>query len=304
MILTARRLRAALSLTLAALAGTAAAQPAPGSAPGHAKDSEALRHVAPDAPAFAACYLRAYPEQLCGATATDLVWCDGTRMPWRRRAATGALDEATMGEADLADQVSEGYPVHPHWRGPATSDPGRYRYDPFFLKMYGDSARAVGARTRKVRWAVGKGPPGTLKVTTVNGVADRLERVVAAVSRLPAADRQAVATTAGAFVWRTIKGTDRLSLHSFAIAVDVGVPQSDYWRWVKPGPDGQRAWRNRIPASVAAAFEAEGFIWGAKWLHFDTMHFEYRPELLDPACADAASRGGAREALDGPGPGR
>jgi hypothetical protein len=23
-----------------------------------------------------------------------------------------------------------------------------------------------------------------------------------------------------------------------------------------------------------------GFIWGGKWLFFDTMHFEYRPEIL------------------------
>jgi peptidoglycan L-alanyl-D-glutamate endopeptidase CwlK len=27
-------------------------------------------------------------------------------------------------------------------------------------------------------------------------------------------------------------------------------------------------------------FENHGFIWGGKWYHFDTMHFEYRPELL------------------------
>jgi hypothetical protein len=27
-------------------------------------------------------------------------------------------------------------------------------------------------------------------------------------------------------------------------------------------------------------FEKHGFIWGGKWYHYDTMHFEYRPELL------------------------
>ena len=35
------------------------------------------------------------------------------------------------------------------------------------------------------------------------------------------------------------------------------------------------------------AFEAEGFIWGGRWYHFDTMHFEYRPELLDGSCYSA-----------------
>ncbi len=43
-------------------------------------------------------------------------------------------------------------------------------------------------------------------------------------------------------------------------------------------------WKNRVPQAVVDAFEAEGFIWGGRWKHYDTMHFEYRPELLSPAC--------------------
>jgi hypothetical protein len=31
---------------------------------------------------------------------------------------------------------------------------------------------------------------------------------------------------------------------------------------------------------IVDIFERHGFIWGGKWYHFDTMHFEYRPELL------------------------
>ncbi|HNY22827.1 MAG TPA: M15 family metallopeptidase, partial [Treponemataceae bacterium] len=34
------------------------------------------------------------------------------------------------------------------------------------------------------------------------------------------------------------------------------------------------------PAAVVEAFEREGFVWGGKWLLWDNMHFEYRPELL------------------------
>ena len=25
-----------------------------------------------------------------------------------------------------------------------------------------------------------------------------------------------------------------------------------------------------------------GAIWGGRWFHYDTMHFEYRPELIEP----------------------
>ncbi|MDD9945395.1 MAG: M15 family metallopeptidase [Myxococcales bacterium] len=43
-----------------------------------------------------------------------------------------------------------------------------------------------------------------------------------------------------------------------------------------------------MPADVVQAFERHGFIWGGRWYHYDTMHFEYRPELL--ARADVVER--------------
>jgi hypothetical protein len=86
----------------------------------------------------------------------------------------------------------------------------------------------------------------------------------------------------GTFVWRKILGTNRRSPHSWGIAVDIGVPRSDYWEWAKPREPIR--WRNRIPQAIVDAFEAEGFIWAGRWFHYDTMHFEYRPELLDPSC--------------------
>lgn len=85
----------------------------------------------------------------------------------------------------------------------------------------------------------------------------------------------------GGFAERTIAGTDRLSAHAFGIAIDLDKSMSDYWRWQKKGP---HRWRNRIPQAIVDAFEAEGFIWGGRWYHYDTMHFEYRPELLDATC--------------------
>ena len=37
---------------------------------------------------------------------------------------------------------------------------------------------------------------------------------------------------------------------------------------------------NQIPWPIILAFEKYGFIWGGKWHHYDTEHFEYRPELF------------------------
>ena len=87
--------------------------------------------------------------------------------------------------------------------------------------------------------------------------------------------------TAGTFFWRTVKGSPRLSAHSFAIAVDLNVKKGIYWQWVKAGSEAMvERVRTAYPQAVVEAFEAEGFIWGGKWAAFDLMHFEYRPELL------------------------
>lgn len=89
--------------------------------------------------------------------------------------------------------------------------------------------------------------------------------------------------------WRSIAGTASRSYHSYGLALDL-LPrsfgrQAVYWRWTEDA--GVTEWwavpieRRWIPPQqVIDAFEAEGFIWGGKWLYFDSMHFEYRPEVF------------------------
>ena len=86
--------------------------------------------------------------------------------------------------------------------------------------------------------------------------------------------------SAGTYNCRVVAGTDRVSAHGLGIAIDIAVAHADYWRWARPGADGRYAYRNRIPWEIVEAFERHGFIWGGKWHHFDTMHFEYRPEII------------------------
>lgn len=91
------------------------------------------------------------------------------------------------------------------------------------------------------------------------------------------------------FIDKGIAGSSSRSYHAWGMAVDL-VPASYggkqvYWRWGRAlGRDG---WRNippegrwSPPQAVIEAFERAGFVWGGKWLHFDTIHFEYRPEIL------------------------
>jgi hypothetical protein len=64
-------------------------------------------------------------------------------------------------------------------------------------------------------------------------------------------------------------------MHAWGAAIDINPAYSDYWLWRRDAP-----YVDRIPTEIVAVFERHGFIWGGRWAHYDTMHFEYRPELL------------------------
>ena len=239
----------------------------------------------------AECLVRAYPEHVCGAHGNLILMCNGRVLPWR----TGyqARDyEDFLDHADLSAQMSERYPLGRVYNNPPArdEDPGRARYEPLFRMMYGEDAEAVRETLVGVPWMVERGGR-VVQVTRVNGVDKRLAAVARELSALGPEFDPYFVKDAGTFVWRAIKGTSgRLSMHSFAISIDVGVPMSDYWRWNKPLADGTIPYKNRMPMEIVDVFEKHGFIWGGKWYHFDTMHFEYRPELI--ACGERrASKG-------------
>jgi peptidoglycan LD-endopeptidase CwlK len=185
--------------------------------------------------------------------------------------------EERLDQADLIDQLSIPYPAGCPAKTPTVNeDPGRLRFDPFFSAMYGGSAKAVAKNLTTVKW-FGQ----NVQVTKVNGVDNALQAVATDLASLIKAKpdlRKYVAPSAGTYNFRTIAGTKRLSMHAYGVAIDLNTAYSDYWRWDGVGTPPK--YRNRIPCEIGQVFEQHGFIWGAKWYHYDTMHFEYRPELL------------------------
>lgn len=230
----------------------------------------------------------AYPDHLAGYDGNDLIWKDGTRMPISDGRSNKTFDQL-LDAPDIKDQFAFAYPLGPEVKPPAVNeDPGRIRFEKFFVKMYGDCKKGVVTRRMQpVAWMPGRGG-GRLGVTTVNGINDKLADVVKELETLPAAMTKYLVPSAGTYNCRTIANTKRLSVHAFAAAVDINDKQADYWENLK-GSDGKFAWRNRVPGVIAEIFERRGFIWGAKWYHVDSMHFEYRPELI--ALAKQGSRG-------------
>ena len=211
--------------------------------------------------------VRAYPDALSGFDGANLVWRDGTRMPVGGGGPDSILDQ-------LALPYPAGAPLLP-----PQDDPGRTRNQAFFDKMYGDCrAGEVAPKLVRITW-LPKTWGRTVSITSVNGIDRRLEAVSRELDELPPQDRRFLAPIGGTYNCRLVAGTGQTSMHSWGAAIDINTSAADYWRWSRSGEDGP-VWRNRIPPEIIAIFERHGFIWGGRWSHFDTMHFEYRPELL------------------------
>lgn len=222
--------------------------------------------------------VKAYPQALASHDGKVLTWKDGTTMPVGDPAARKSFDDL-LRNASLLDQLSLPY-VRGASAPPALNDdPGRFRNEAFFRKMYGDCSKGDVARNLvSIVW-LPKSWGKTVSVTRVNGVADRLKEVSAEIDGLDPAIRGAAYPIAGVLSCRPVADTGRMSMHGYAAAIDLNLGFSDYWLWNTKSKT--IPYKNRMPREIVEIFERHGFIWGGRWYHYDTMHFEYRPELLD-----------------------
>jgi len=223
----------------------------------------------------------AYPTFLDRIDGNFLVWKDG-----KTRTAIddgkGAKDhEARLATSDIKDMFTQRYVAGKPDAPPALNvDPGRARNAALFDTMYGDCMKGgVAGNLVEVVWLPKKWGQ-TLKVTRINGVAEKLKMVSAELDELPTDKDVFLKPPAGTYNCRPIAGTNRVSAHGHGIAVDIAIGRAHYWRWDGGKPGAVKSYRNSIPFEIVEIFERHGFIWGGKWYHYDTMHFEYRPELL------------------------
>jgi hypothetical protein len=222
----------------------------------------------------------AYPTFLDRIDGNVLVWKDGTRMTIDD--GQGAKDHETLlATADIKDMLLLPYPLGRASKPPGRNDdPGRARNSAFFEKMYGDcQAGNVAKNLVDVIWLPKKWGK-KIRATRINGVASKLAAVSAELDALPSKFDEFLFPPAGTYVCRPIAGTKRVSAHGYGIAVDIATKSTHYWRWSRAKAGDAIPYRNSIPFEVVEIFERHGFIWGGKWYHYDTMHFEYRPELI------------------------
>ena len=220
----------------------------------------------------------AYPDALAGHDDKTLRWRDGTAMSIGA-GSDGKTFAERLRHASIADQLRIRYPRGPLDKPPAVdADPGRFRNAAFFAKMYGDCKKGeVSQHLISIAW-LSKTWGKPIRVTSVNHVDAQLRAVSAEIDALPDKIKRAAYPIAATYNCRVVADTGQPSPHGYGIAIDLNTALSDYWYW-RPHSD-RIAYRNRMPQEIVAIFEKHGFIWGGKWYHFDTMHFEYRPELL------------------------
>ncbi len=197
------------------------------------------------------------------------------------------------GEADSESEAApdlEAIYETPYVKGPivpvdtsdagAIHEAGRVRVEQLFMTTYGASLSEVQTHLGRVRFFGLRWPFHERAVPAMSRVVSRLE---AAAKEDPKV-LPFLHDIGGTWTWRHIARSRALSTHAWGIAIDLNADRAHYWRWQRRGEPLR--WQNKVPQAVVDAFEAEGFIWGGRWVHFDTMHFEYRPELLSPTCRE------------------
>lgn len=223
--------------------------------------------------------LKAYPDFLKEYKCNNIIWNDGTKMNYNDFIENKNFNEL-INNPDMEDQMKIDYPYDDYLDSVKikNNDPGRIRFESFFLKMYGEDQKHVEKTLIKINW-MPKSTNKEISITRINNVHIKLQRISEELDNLPEDLKKYVNNPSGSYFWKYINGTKRLSAHSFGIAIDINTEYSNYWLY-----DLQSSkkinYKNSIPIEIVKIFEKYGFIWGGKWYHYDTMHFEYRPELL------------------------
>mgnify|MGYP000082369622 CR=1 FL=1 len=225
--------------------------------------------------------LAAYPQLIKTVRDNQVIFQDGSSLPWDDGKLNKSFEQL-VNEPDIEAQFHFRYPTNelPN-KIPKNEDPGRIRNEDFFKKMYGTSAENVRNHLVDVLWCP-KTIGQTIRVTQVNRVDSIIRLISAELDEMPEF-KKFVSNIGGTFNWRLISGTSRLSMHSFGMTIDINTSCSHYWQWdcSCKAEDVNLGYKNQIPEAIVRVFEKHRFIWGGRWYHYDTMHFEYRPELFD-----------------------
>lgn len=226
------------------------------------------------------CLMMAYPEYVISVECGDneevyLVMKSGKKILYDDKKAKNF--EQKLANPDLQDMMEQVYPLSYNTNlMDKNFDPGRARHYALLKEVYGGSQKQLESNLTRVNLGY--------KHFQFNGNNKASESLKNAMKELiPLAQKRqdigaCMFPCSGTFNYRLIAGTNRLSPHSFGIAIDLARDKRDYWKWATPEEGKKRL--NSYPRELVEIFEKNNFVWGGKWEHFDILHFEYRPEII------------------------
>ena len=229
--------------------------------------------------------VQAYGSLLDSVTSTDedvVFWVGGRSVYFQ--------DGHLLGEEQLGHVGDFGSLFHPYSFEPLSEPPaltgGQANSTAFVELLFGTTESQIRRHCTSVTFLDHQMFLNSISVEPLRAVERDIRRAASVDSSVAAWIRDLEITYS--FITRDVAGSDGRSLHGWGLAMDL-VPISYggkhvYWRWSRVF--NRQSWQdipvNRRwspPQAVIESFERHGFIWGGKWPFFDTIHFEYRPEI-------------------------
>lgn len=185
--------------------------------------------------------------------------------------------EAKFANPDLQDTLEQYYPLTKNTLlMDKNFNPGRCRNYELLEEVYGNNKQKIEKNLVNL-----KSGYANYQFNSCNGANIALDNALSELLALAKSNSKIsniLYPGSGTFNYRIISGTNRLSPHSFGIAIDLKSDNKDYWKWSSKENGEQRI--NEYPEELVNVFEKNNFIWGGKWGYFDILHFEYRPEII------------------------
>lgn len=226
------------------------------------------------------CLKMAYPEYIVGIEVKEdgkvyIVMKSGKKIIYDDKKQKS--QEEKIANPDLQDMLEQIYPLTTTRKlMDKNFDPGRGRVYELMGEVYGSNEANIKKNLTNV--AIGG---RYCQFNKNNKAAEFLSAAIKEINELNKNNKQIAAfvyPTSGTFNFRRIAGTNRLSAHSYGIAIDLAGSKWDYWKWATAEQGQKRL--STYPKELVEVFEKNNFVWGGKWGHFDILHFEYRPEII------------------------
>ena len=202
-------------------------------------------------------------------------FADGTSLPYDDKKIKSL--NGKLVNPDIEDQFAQDYPAFTKIEAPDYFDaPGRFINEPLLKKLYGDGISEVERNLVVVDWLPGHGGKKLLFNKNENAAA-QLRKVSDELDKLPDNFIKHLTAIEHTYYYdRAIAAADPSITHKYGIAIDFAGGNSNYRLLEK-----EYRYHKEMPQRIVEIFEKHGFVWGGRWYHYDTMHFEYRPEMFE-----------------------